>query len=614
FAGWSADDLGKIAAQLNRFCAGSFEQNYVAYRQSEDVSGFVFLQKAYALQPDNPLTYADFILYYEQTGNEAEKTRFCRKWLDSKDLSVGLLSYCYNLLMSVEANGILLNTGESTTLPLWVLQNATQMRPDVAVLDLVLMQDVDYRKHILSKHRLQYDETAFSAKFAENATERLSEQLSKRNPERRLYFSVNMPWEMLAPLQNRLFVVGLASQFSDQRMDNVTKVMDNLENRFLLDYLRADFGGENRQSTWRVLNANYIAPMLLLHTHYRHTNNPEKAHRWADLALRIAQDRGKAEEVSNYLKNTEKTQTNNQITKVAEPQKTRVVAKIKVEELEKSFKQIFGNLYAQQTEVTNREYQRFLDYLQETKQTKDYEANKPDLSGYDGIAATMMQNYHRPVEDIQDYKPSQWKMLKERTYIEYPVINISHEAALKYCTWLTEQYNQNPNRKYGKVRFRLPTLNEWRIAAVGAKQLNATEPLFENLKLTYKPSKEKTIKEIAVATVKYPWWRVAPQLPHNEHGCYLGNFRVDSSSCMVFGDGFGFTSPIGSYFANDIGLYDVVGNVAEMISEKGKACGGSWDHLPQEATITSVTDYDKSEARVGFRVFMEIVEERKPEP
>ena len=63
-----------------------------------------------------------------------------------------------------------------------------------------------------------------------------------------------------------------------------------------------------------------------------------------------------------------------------------------------------------------------------------------------------------------------------------------------------------------------------------------------------------------------------------------------------------------SYFPNGLGLYDVVGNVAEMIDEKGKACGGSWNDIPEESTIRSVKTYTGPHDTVGFRVFMEVVE------
>ena len=64
-----------------------------------------------------------------------------------------------------------------------------------------------------------------------------------------------------------------------------------------------------------------------------------------------------------------------------------------------------------------------------------------------------------------------------------------------------------------------------------------------------------------------------------------------------------------AYFPNNIGLYDVVGNVAEMIDEKGKACGGSWNDLPSESTIRSVKSYSRADATIGFRVFMDVIEE-----
>ena len=64
-----------------------------------------------------------------------------------------------------------------------------------------------------------------------------------------------------------------------------------------------------------------------------------------------------------------------------------------------------------------------------------------------------------------------------------------------------------------------------------------------------------------------------------------------------------------AYFPNGMGLSDVVGNVAEMVDEKGKACGGSWNDLPSESTIRSVKSYTKANDTVGFRLFMEVIEE-----
>ena len=41
-------------------------------------------------------------------------------------------------------------------------------------------------------------------------------------------------------------------------------------------------------------------------------------------------------------------------------------------------------------------------------------------------------------------------------------------------------------------------------------------------------------------------------------------------------DGAVFTAPVGAYWPNDLGIYNMSGNVAEMISEKGVTKGGSY--------------------------------------
>ncbi|MEJ1238819.1 hypothetical protein WBG78_11850 [Chryseolinea sp. T2] len=46
-----------------------------------------------------------------------------------------------------------------------------------------------------------------------------------------------------------------------------------------------------------------------------------------------------------------------------------------------------------------------------------------------------------------------------------------------------------------------------------------------------------------------------------------------------------------------------------MIDKSGVACGGSWNDVPEESTIRSVKHYNRPDASVGFRVFMDVVEE-----
>jgi hypothetical protein len=50
------------------------------------------------------------------------------------------------------------------------------------------------------------------------------------------------------------------------------------------------------------------------------------------------------------------------------------------------------------------------------------------------------------------------------------------------------------------------------------------------------------------------------------------------------------------------------GNVSEMIQEKGIAKGGSWVSPGNDVKILSEELYSKSSNHIGFRVFMQVIE------
>ncbi len=137
----------------------------------------------------------------------------------------------------------------------------------------------------------------------------------------------------------------------------------------------------------------------------------------------------------------------------------------------------------------------------------------------------------------------------------------------------------------------------------------------------FNDQKSELSKELKPMPVKdneifYPWYKAYNYRNKalNSRGCALGNFKFpeNETGCgdrkIIGVDGFVMMSPVQSYFPNGLGLYDVVGNIAEMSEEKGKACGGSWNHPPLESTIRSLNVYEGPDVAVGFRVFMEVIE------
>ena len=172
-----------------------------------------------------------------------------------------------------------------------------------------------------------------------------------------------------------------------------------------------------------------------------------------------------------------------------------------------------------------------------------------------------------------------------------------------------------------KVRFRLPSIKEYQIAALGYKNAPSWElaDITVDVGISEKGegdlSKGKRKQQVNGNEILYPWHGSTNILNkvQNRFNCFLGNFKVpeDCKPCVTPSpgmDGYTMMGRVASYFPNDIGLFDVVGNVAEMSTEKGKACGGSWNHTPEESTIESVNEYAGPHASIGFRIFMEVIE------
>ncbi len=281
------------------------------------------------------------------------------------------------------------------------------------------------------------------------------------------------------------------------------------------------------------------------------------------------------------------------------------------------FRSIRGNLHAQESETSIAEFNLF---LKEIKGTPSFEKYNYYLTGYSGATKEFYERYHANTLEPK-HRGKNWRN-GEENYAHYPVINITHEAAVAYCQWMTDEYNNQKKRKFKKVKFRLPTINEWQIAALGYAKFESWN-LDENLVEVRMPS--DSVTEVGIgkrliikaSDIDYPWYgsyNYRRKTQNHKH-CFLGNFKVPETyiPCMIpkfAGDGYSMMGHVAVYFPNDIGLFDVVGNVAEMIDQNGKACGGSWNQLPIDCTIRSITAYNMPNSWVGFRVFMEVIEER----
>jgi formylglycine-generating enzyme len=187
------------------------------------------------------------------------------------------------------------------------------------------------------------------------------------------------------------------------------------------------------------------------------------------------------------------------------------------------------------------------------------------------------------------------------SFDEYPVVGVNWSQATAFSVWRTDYLNA-ALRKDGipdVSKYRLPLETEWEYAARGGLELSM-----------------------------YPW---GGPYTRNYKGCFLANFKPLRGNYID--DGNVYTSKVGAYEANEYGLYDMSGNVAEWtccayhpsgyifqhdlqpnyeynatpqdppIMKRKVIRGGSWKDIAYFLQ-TSTRDYeyqDSSKSYVGFR-------------
>lgn len=183
----------------------------------------------------------------------------------------------------------------------------------------------------------------------------------------------------------------------------------------------------------------------------------------------------------------------------------------------------------------------------------------------------------------------------------HPVVYVSRDDAKAFCDWLTEK--EREEELIGQTHhYRLPTDLEWSRMASLKKEIGDG------------PSQRDANKSIF-----YAWGAYWP--PPESYGNYADTTAVDSetsSSRVISGysDGFARTSPVGKFYANRYGLYDLSGNVHEWVEDDisldeenslGVLRGGGWNTYREENLLLGWRNPVPPSARTdyyGFRVVL----------
>lgn len=204
-----------------------------------------------------------------------------------------------------------------------------------------------------------------------------------------------------------------------------------------------------------------------------------------------------------------------------------------------------NNLFVDKTEISNFNWQEFEYWIKKKhgSNSKEHVAILPDTTVWLNEGS-----YNKPY--VKHY-------YRHPAYKQYPVVGISYEQAVAFCKWRTMLVQHKINKKI--IEYKLPTEAEWRI---------------------YSSDK------ISIDTKGNP-----------KLNCAL----VSDSILAVSAVQYDVTAPVESYNKNNLGTYNVLGNVSEMLADKGISKGGSWKDEFKNCNTESNQVYTKPQSWLGFR-------------
>lgn len=283
------EEISKFLERAGKNIPETFEYNYIMY-WNQGIAGKAdsYLEKAKKLGPDRPELIDDFITLYEVKRDKIHLKEYCNKAYETNEISPGLLSFNYNMLVSCDQNAILLTVGDNDTYPSWVLQYSRNIRNDVSVLNASLIMGIESYRNAYFKElgipELKQDE--LKGNYVSNV-QYICRHIQKFST-RPFYYSVTVQSEIFDNVKDSIYSVGVAWKYAKNKFDNIATLRKNFEQKYLTDYIQFPMQNDISQSVVNDINYMYLASFITLHKHYSCSGEITKKEALKELILSIA--------------------------------------------------------------------------------------------------------------------------------------------------------------------------------------------------------------------------------------------------------------------------------------------------------------------------------------
>lgn len=299
----------EIVKLINQAIPNTFTYYYCSFLTNGiGVENYQNLLKAYEMNPNFVGIHSSMISYAESSMNYDLRKKVNNEWYQTNYFSTDLLNYSYNVLNSMDKNSILFVQNDNDTYPLWLLQDALEIRPDVLIINIDFMLLDDYRKNIFDKLKIKNIDLGEIDidEYRGNWKKALQYIINNYQGNKNIHLGLTLYNELYNDLNDKLYISGLTLKYSKEKIDTLKLNLNFYENIFNLDYLKNDFYFSKNENNINVQNLNYVNMFSEIYPYYLNNKEIKKANQLKDLSVKIAsklENKSIIEEVNQLFKN-----------------------------------------------------------------------------------------------------------------------------------------------------------------------------------------------------------------------------------------------------------------------------------------------------------------------
>lgn len=235
------------------------------------------------------------------------------------------------------------------------------------------------------------------------------------------------------------------------------------------------------------------------------------------------------------------------------------------------------------TEVSNFHFREYLFSLKQAGDLEAYQTALPDTTAWKQ-QMPFNEKYVAHYFNHPAYRP-------------YPMVNITKAQAEKYCAWLTQIWREKTGNN--EILFRLPHRAEYLKAAYG-----------NTMKRTYAWNSPYILNQKGQPNCNFLNIGAGAITRDTSSGA-LKIAPLDFDALQQNPEGYtDLMAPVKSYTPNEFDIYNLNGNVSEMILDGNIAVGGNWNSPGYDVRNESTQIFTKANPMVGFRPVMTFVEKK----